>query len=186
MEDTITRWRFTVHDYHRMAEAGIIGEDDPIELIKGELITMAAAGGPHIRVTNRLNAIFSAAGDEIEVSIQNPPRLSEDTEPEPDLVVLRRPAGGEPDEVPEAKDALLVIEVAVSSLAYDRETKLHLYAEAGIPETCIANVPGACFEVHRDPLMGVYQTEFVVERGQTLSPAAFPDVVLDVTAILGE
>src|SRR4051812_27766102 len=84
------RWRFSVTDYHRMVEFGILSEDDPVELIEGELIRMAAAGGHHIRVTNRLNAAFAQAGDEtIEVSIQNPLRLSDSSEPEPDVVVLR-------------------------------------------------------------------------------------------------
>jgi hypothetical protein len=123
----VTRWRFTVHDYHRMGEAGILHEDDRVELIEGEIVEMAAIGTRHFSCVNRLNwLLVMSVGDEAVVSVQNPVRLNEHTEPQPDLTVIRPRNYTESLPVPE--DVLLLIEVSDTTLAYDRNIKLPLYA----------------------------------------------------------
>jgi Uma2 family endonuclease len=131
----VSRRLFTVHEYDQMVQAGILHEDDRVELIEGEIIEMAAIGSRHAACVNRLVQLFvmHVAGQAI-VHAQNPIRLSERTEPEPDLSLLKpRPdfyAAGHPG----PQDVLLVIEVADSSIGFDREIKIPLYARAGIPE----------------------------------------------------
>jgi Uma2 family endonuclease len=139
------RHRFTVGEYRKMGEAGIFSEDDRVELIDGEVVKMAAIGDRHVESVMRLTRLLSRlvileapeAHDDGEegvtffVSPQNPLTLGEHFEPEPDLVLLRRREGRAG--VPIAEEVLLVVEVAYTSLVYDRETKLPLYAEAGIP-----------------------------------------------------
>lgn len=188
MDTTLTRWRITVDAYHRMAEAGILGEDDPVELIEGELIAMAAAGGDHINcVIDLTDALSALVHGRARVSVQNPLWLSEDSEPEPDIVLLRPRAPGDPRRAtPRAAEALLVIEVADSSLVYDRRTKLRLYADAGIAEAWIVNLRERVVEVYRDPAPGAYHTTFTVGRGAAVHPLAFPEIALRVSDIFGE
>jgi len=140
------RHRFTVGEYRKMGEAGIFSEDDRVELIDGEVVEMAAIGDRHVESVMRLNRLLSRwvllespeAHDDGEegvalfVSPQNPLTLGEHFESKPDLVLLRRREGRAGVPIPE--EVLLVVEVAYTSLAYDCETKLPLYAEVGIPE----------------------------------------------------
>lgn len=171
-----------------MAEVGIFHEDDPVELIEGELIHMAAVGGDYINCVNDLNeTLVIALQGRARVGVQNPLQLSDNSEPGPDIVILQpRLPGASRRATPHAPETLLVIEVADSSPVYDRRTKVRLYAEAGIPETWIANLKDRRFEVYRDPVQGVYQTRFMVESGKLNSPATFPDIMLDVAALLGD
>ena len=126
----LTRWRFTVHDYHRMGEAGILQEDDRVELIEGELVQMTAIGTRHFSCVNRLNRLLVMnVRDEAVVSVQNPVRLNEYTEPQPDATVIRPRDYRESLPMPE--DVLLLIEVSDTTLAYDRGVKLPLYARSG-------------------------------------------------------
>jgi Uma2 family endonuclease len=136
----VTRRRFTVHDYHRMGEAGILHEDDRVELIEGEIVEMAAIGTRHFSCVNGLTRLLvRGVGDEAIVSVQNPVRLDEHNEPQPDLTVLRVRDYRESLPVPE--DVLLLIEVSDTTLRYDRGVKLPLYARAGIREVCILDLP---------------------------------------------
>ena len=130
------RHRLTVHDYHRMADAGIFGKDDRIELIDGDLVDMAPIGQGHAAVVARLTrALFMACADRAIVWPQNPIRLDQSSEPQPDVTVLRHRADFYADgERPGPADVLLLVEVADSSLRYDRTVKLPLYARAGIAE----------------------------------------------------
>ena len=129
----VTRRRFTVHEYHRMAEAGILHEDDRVELIEGELIEMAAIGTRHFTCVNGLNRfLVRSVGDEAIVSVQNPVRLDEYGEPQPDLAVIRPRDYRESLPMPE--DVLLLIEVSDTTLAYDRGVKLPMYARKGMRE----------------------------------------------------
>ncbi len=135
----VTRRRFTVHDYHRMGEAGILHEDDRVELIEGELVEMAAIGTRHLTCVNGLTRMLvRGVGDEAIVSVQNPVRLDEHSEPQPDLTVLRMRDYRESLPVPE--DVLLLIEVSDTTLAYDRGVKLPLYARSGIREVWIVDL----------------------------------------------
>ena len=180
----LTRWRFTVHDYHRMGEAGILHEDDRVELIEGELVEMTAIGTRHFSCVNRLNRLLVMnVGDEAIVSVQNPVRLNVYNEPQPDLAVIRPRDYRE--SLPEPDDVLLLIEVSDTTLAYDRNVKLPLYARAGIGEVWIANLPAETIERYTDPSGDGYRRAEHKRRTETLQPAAFPGLTPTVIEILG-
>lgn len=185
MTTTVTRRRFTVDEYHRLAEAGILHEDDRIELIEGELFVMAPIGGRHIWSVNRLNELLvTALAGRAIVSVQNPILLSNGSEPQPDLAVLRRPARGAPS-LPIPADVFLLVEVADSSLGYDLEVKLPLYAAAEVDELWIVDLQGDQLHRYRDPSASGYRDTALLVRDAVISPLAFPDIVLDVDEILG-
>ena len=156
---TATEFRFTTEDYHRMIDIGVLTEDDRVELIDGKITPMAAVGNRHVICVNRLNRLFveHTNGAEIEVSIQNPVQVGLHWEPEPDLALIR--AGRDRSRVPQAADALLVIEVSDSTLRHDREVKLPRYAAAGIPEAWIIDVEARRLDVFRQPTGGGYAQE---------------------------
>jgi Uma2 family endonuclease len=185
VEVEAARRRFTREEYHRMGEVGILTRDDRVELIRGEIITMSPQGLRHRAFIDNLNHLLATglAGRAI-VSIQMPIALTDDTEPEPDVQVLRRRPVPYKDHEAEASDALLLIEVAQSSLAYDRSTKLRLYAAAGIPEYWVVDCVAESIEVHRAPEAGGYR-EVTRVAGPTATVAlqAFADVVLALADI---
>ena len=181
------RRMFTADEYQGMAAAGILHEDDHVELLEGEIIQMAAIGGRHIATVNRLNDWLTVrlSGKAI-VSIQNSIRLSRRSEPEPDVVVLRWRDDFYADPAPPPASAvLLIIEVADSSLPYDRETKIPLYAEAGIPEVWLVDLVHQRVTVYRQPEGSAYQHVTTHERDAVLTLLAFPDLALPVIAMLG-
>jgi Uma2 family endonuclease len=180
-----TRHRLDVHAYYRMAETGILTDPYRVELIDGEIIDMAAIGSPHAAVTNRLARIFSRAlSDEVAlVNIQSPLRLDAHNEPQPDLVLLRPRADGYRASHPSAADVLLLIEVSETSLAYDRTTKLPLYARFGVPEVWIVDLGGAALEVYREPRAGAYGSRELLTEG-ALAPALAPGAIVDVAGLL--
>ncbi|MBI2760266.1 MAG: Uma2 family endonuclease [Chloroflexi bacterium] len=185
VQASVTRRRFTVEDYERMVAAGILEEDDRVELIEGDIIEMAAAGGRHIwcvvRLTNWLGTHLSGRA---LVSVQNPIRLSRHSEPEPDIALLRLPSGPSSDDVPAANQVLLLIEVADTSLAHDRQTKLPLYAVAGIPEVWIVDLGSGRIEVYRQPVDGSYSVTTAHGRDDVIAPLAFPDLAIPCAEIL--
>ena len=184
VEVAVARRRFTRKEYYRMAEVGILGEDDRVELIRGEIVEMSPPGRHHRALVINLTRLLSRRLPEhIGVSVQNPLPLSDDTEPQPDFAVLRGRDVSYKDREAWAEDALLVIEVADSSLAYDRSTKRRLYAEAGIPEYWVVDCTAATIEVHRNPSPEGYRDVRLVTGAATLSPQAFPDVTLSTTEI---
>jgi Uma2 family endonuclease len=184
VEVMATRRRFTRAEYYRMAEVGILGEDDRIELIKGEIVEMSPIGRRHRAFVGNLNQLLAVrlAGRAF-VWMQNPIVLSEDTEPQPDLAVLRRRPVPYKEREAWAEDAFLLIEVADSSLAYDRTTKLRLYAEAGIPEYWVVDCISETVEVHRAPSPEGYRDVTRVTGAAALTLQAFPDVELTTTEI---
>ena len=187
MGTSAERWRFSVKDYHRMLEVGILCDGDPVELLDGELFTMAAMGGRHAAAGRRLNHRFhTAIGERGIVSDQSPVQLSDYSEPEPDVALLHPRADNYQSDHPRPDDVFLIVEIADSTIGRDRHQKIPLYAAAGIPEVWIANIIDDCFEVYRDPTDGAYRTTFRVQRGETVAPLAFPDIVIDIAAILGE
>lgn len=154
------RRRFTVDEYYRMAEAGILHEDDRVELIEGELIEMSPIGSEHAGCVDALGTLFhERLGSLVHVRIQNPVRLSQRLEPEPDVALLRPRADRYRDSHPGAADILLLIEVADTSLAYDKRTKLRLYAREGVPETWIVDLGGSRVEAHRRPETGATRSQ---------------------------
>ena len=180
----VKRRRFTVHDYHRMGEAGILHEDDRVELIEGEIVEIAAIGTRHFSCVNRLNRLLvMTVGDEGVVSVQNPVRLNEHTEPQPDLAVIRPRDYRE--SLPEPDDVLLLIEVSDATLAYDRGVKLPLYARAGIREVWIVDLAGETIGRHTDPSGDGYRRADQACRGQTLESIALPGLTPSVDAVLG-
>ena len=183
-EVAATRRRFTRAEYHRMAEVGILGEDDRVELIRGEIVEMSPIGRRHRAFAGNLNQLLAVrlAGRAV-VWMQNPIVLADDTEPQPDLVVLRRGATSYKDRDAGGEDVLLLIEVADSSLAYDRSTKLRLYAESGIPEYWVVDGTSETVEVHRGLGAEGYRHVIRLAGAATIAPQAFPDVGLTTTEI---
>ena len=181
---TPAKHRFDVDAYYKLAEAGILPNPHRVELIDGEIIDLNAIGSPHAAITTRLTRQFiRAVGDLAIISVQNPLRLDSYNEPEPDLLVLRPRADDYQANHPGAADVLLLIEVAETSLAYDRGRKLALYAKFGVAEVWIVDLAGAALEIYRQPKEGVYS---LTERrtGGSLTPDLVPSVAIDVAALL--
>jgi Uma2 family endonuclease len=179
----VTRRLLTVDEYHRMGEAGILTEDDRVELIEGELVAMAPIGSEHVSGINALNRLLvMAVGERAIVSVQNPVRLTRRSEPQPDFAVLR-PRDGYRTTLPRPEDTLLIVEVAASSLDYDRTVKLALYARAGIPEVWIVDVTAECVEVYRAPEGDAYTSVTRAGRADTVDIADMPDVRIPVDRI---
>ena len=171
---------FTVDEYYAMACAGILTEDDRIELIDGLIIAMPPIGDPHFDCVNHLNRLFVLRTDpKAIVSVQNPVRLNDFSEPQPDVVLIR------PGK-PEAKDVLLLVEVSDTTLDFDREIKLPRYAAASIPEVWIVALPEERIEVYRKPGPAGYAEEASFGRGEELTVEALPEVgTFAVDEILG-
>jgi Uma2 family endonuclease len=181
---TPTRYKLSVEDYHKLGEVGILTEDSRVELIEGELIEMAPIGGPHMGLVNRLNRLLVlAVGDFGVVSIQNPVMLSPHSEPQPDVAVLKPGADSAESTVPHPDDVLLLIEIADTTLAYDRKTKLKLYAQAGIAEAWIVNIQARCVEVYREPQGNGYARKSDMRPGDIVTPLALPMVRVPVVDI---
>ena len=178
--------KFNVDDYYRMADAGIFHEDDRVELLDGEIYEMTPIGDGHAGTVNWLSSVFTRRlGDRAVVSPQNPVRLSDYSEPQPDVAVLRRREDFYRSGKPRPGDVFLIVEVAKSSLDYDRLTKLPRYADAGILEVWIVNLADDQLEVYRKPGEGGYGERVILVRGDSIAPEALPDLVLSVDEILG-
>ena len=185
VEVETARRKFTREEYHRMGEVGILKPDDRVELIRGEIIEMSPIGRRHVAfVDNLTQLLVMALTGRAIVSVQNPIALSDDTEPEPDLKILRRRAVPYKDRDAWAEDALLVIEVAETSLRYDRTSKRELYAEAGIPEYWVVNTMSEEIEVYRAPDAARYRdVTRVAGLDAIVTVQAFPDVTLRLADI---
>jgi len=176
---------FNVHEYHRMVDAGILHEDSRVELIRGEILTMSPIGPPHngavIRATNRLVRIIS--GKAI-VAIQGAVRLDEFDEPQPDVVLLRPKDDYYSSGHAGPADILLIIEMADSSLEYDQTIKVDLYAETGIAEYWIADIPNDRLLVYGEPQNKKYGPVREFRRGQSLAPKLLGDCPIEVSDLL--
>ena len=182
----VTRRPITVDEYHRMGEAGILTEDDRVELIEGELVAMAPIGSDHSGTVNALNHLLvMAVHGRAVVAVQNPVILDDRSEPQPDFAVLRYRDDHYRRATPRAEDVVLIVEIANSSLNYDRAVKRPLYARRGIPEYWIVNVSGHEVEVCRTPVGDRYDTITRAVRGDVLEPALLPGVTISVDALLG-
>ena len=180
------RLQFAVTDYHRMVDAGILAEDDRVELIEGEILQMPPVGPEHAGRVNILNRHLSLKlGERVIVAVQNPIQVNDFSEPEPDLAILQPREDFYVQGHPRPEDVFWLIEVSDSSLTFDREVKLPLYARNGVAEVWVVNVPGAVVEVYRAPAGGEFLDRSTLRRGDSLSPRAFPDLVLAVETILG-
>lgn len=165
---TAQRRLFTVSDYYKMAEAGILSPDDRVELIGGEILKMSPIKSQHAGIVNELSELLILAlfGRAI-VTVQNPLRINKQSEPEPDIIVAKYRKDKYRDDHPKPEDVFLLIEVADSSLAFDRNVKTPLYAQAGIPEYWIVNLNDRQIEIFRQPAEADYQEKKIVKHTET-------------------
>lgn len=167
-----------------MGEAGILHEDDRVELIEGEIVEMAAIGTRHFSCVNRLNRLLvRSVGDDAIVSVQNPVRLNEHTEPQPDLAVLR--PRDYLESLPGPEDVLFLIEVSDTTLAYDRGIKVPLYARAGIAEVWIVDLTSEVIERYTGPSDATYRRIERAKHKEMLASTTLPGLALGVDATLG-
>jgi len=179
------RWRLTIADYHRMGDAGIFHEDDRVELIDGELFQMAPIGSRHAATVTRLTSQFGAlAGGRFLLSPQNPVQIPPFSEPQPDIVLLRPQSHGYFDALPQPADALLVVEVADSSLPWDRNVKIPMYGRFGVAESWLVDIEHRTVIVFRDPGPQGYRSSFEVRDG-SVSPSSFPDIAIRLNDLFG-
>lgn len=184
MDAEVSRRRFTVGQYRRMAEAGILAVDDRVELLDGEIVEMTPVGRRHSAcVAALLRILPSGVGGRGAVWSQGSIPLSLFSEPQPDITVLRPRAVSYRDADPTPADILLVVEVSDGSLRRDRDVKLPLYARAEIPEAWIADVQGEVLSVYRDPGTTGYGSVRHLGGDAVVSPGAFPDIRIPVAEI---
>ncbi len=178
--------RFTVAEYYRMAEVGILGEDDRVELLGGQIVDMSPIGPGHAYTVDRCGEAFAGLliARRVILRTQNPLGLGEYDAPQPDVAVVRPRPDRYANEHPGAADVWLVIEVADSSVAADRSTKLTLYALAGIREAWLVNLPERRLEVYREPRADGYALSRPYRAGERVAPLAIPELELAVADLL--
>jgi Uma2 family endonuclease len=186
MSVQIAKRYFNVSEYYRMAEAGILTADDRVELIEGEIVQMSPIGSLHAACVRRLNQLLQRLlGHAAVISVQDPVRLSDFSEPEPDVALLKPRADFYAHQHPTPDDVLLIIEVADTTVLYDRNVKVPLYARAGIPEVWLVDLQQDLIELYARPAGGSYQVQRQVRRGERLTAETIPQPTLDVDAVLG-
>ncbi|HYV28503.1 MAG TPA: Uma2 family endonuclease [Candidatus Eisenbacteria bacterium] len=180
-----TQHRFSVEDYHRMTETGVLKPDVRVELLDGQIIDMEPIGPFHGGSVNRLNRLFNKLSrDRWLVTAQNPVHLNEYSEPQPDLMLVKPEPGDYTTRHPRPEDVFLLIEVAQTSLDYDRGRKLAAYGRAGIAEVWIVNLGDRTIEIYREPHYTGYSSTKVLRTGDKACPLAFPDAAVDVAELL--
>jgi len=178
--------RFTVQDWQQMGMAGLFAPDTRVELIEGEIADMAPIGSEHSGCGGWLNnELIRILQSKALVVMQNPLRLGDFSEPVPDVLVLRPRNDAYRRSHPQPADVLLLIEVAETSLKYDREIKAPLYARYGVADYWLVNLPERCIEVYRNPQPSGYAKRRVAHPGETLQALLLPDLQLAVDAVLG-
>lgn len=183
-DDWFPKHRLNVDEYYRMAEVGLLAPDARVELIDGEIIDMAPIGSKHAYVVNALNGLLSAAvAARAVVAVQQPIRLGSRSEPQPDVSLLQLPAKRYLNAHPIPADVLLVAEVSESSLRYDREIKLPLYARHGIPEFWLVDVSSKTLQCLREPRGESYGSIATYRQG-SIQLAALPDVAVEISNML--
>ena len=166
----IDKKKFTISDYYKMVEVGILDTSDKVELIYGEIIRMSLIKSSHASIVDRLNLeLILSLQRTVVVRIQNPIRISNHSEPEPDLVIAKIKEGNYRNEHPKPEDILLLIEVADTTLQMDRKLKGNLYADAKIEEYWIVNIEDKQIEIYSQPLNKKYQSKQVVKLNEVAS-----------------
>ena len=181
----IAKHVFTVTDFERMAETGILNENDRVELIEGEIIEMSPIGKSHAACVDRFVKLLSRLNDRVILRVQGPIQLDDYSEPQPDLALLRPRDDFYSGSLPRPADVLLVIEVADITLEYDRFVKLPLYAHAGIPEAWLASLPADRIEMYSEPVNGAYTFIKHATRGEVIQSSSIDELRLSVDDILG-
>jgi Uma2 family endonuclease len=186
MQTDVAKKLFTVDEYYRMAEVGILAPDDRVELIEGEIIQMSPIGVKHASDVDRATAVFySKLGKRVIARVQGPVRLDDYSEPQPDISLLKPREDFYRSRQPAPEDVLLEVEVSDTTIRYDSGRKLGVYAKAGIQEYWIEDLNRDVLLVFRDPEGRRYKTQLTLARGESISPLAFPDVVFAVEELLG-
>lgn len=176
---------FTASEYQHLADIGVLGEDERVELIEGRIVQMAPKNVSHAIATSRANRTFNKLpGDVAEVRVQDPILLNDYSEPEPDIVLVAPPDDCYLDHHPKPKDIFLILEIAESSLAYDREVKGRLYARNGIIQYCLLNLNDRELEDYRHPGRDGYRSKQTYAENQSFNLAAFPDISIRVSELL--
>ena len=185
---TPTRRRFTVDEYYRMAEAGVFPEEENVELLDGHLYVMSPIGSEHAACVDRLNRVFvRGVGENAIVRVQSPIVLTPTSEPEPDVTLLKPRTGDYADRHPRPEEVLLVVEVADTSLDFDQETKLPLYARAEIPEYWVVALRDKQVHVFRAPEGEQYTTHETYDPDDEVAARTLPALdPVPVKRILGE
>lgn len=184
--ETVSKKLFTLDEYHRMGEAGILPQTGRFELIHGEIIEIAMPGSAHSGRVNRLNRLFTSKfGDSVIVSVQNPVALGVFSEPLPDLTLLKPRLDFYTERHPGPGDILLAVEVSDTTLKYDSDTKAALYAEFGIPEYWVLDVIQDVLIVRTSPSNGQYLKTAVFRRGETLRLQKLQETLFSTDEILG-
>jgi Uma2 family endonuclease len=185
MDTPVPRRAFSVDEFHRMAEAGVFGEDDRVELLAGEVIEMSPIGSRHASCVNRLSRSFHQhAGSSLIVRVQSPITLDEHSEPQPDLAVLNYRPDFYREAHPRPNEVRLVVEVADTSAEGDRGVKVPLYARAGIPETWVIDFTERTVDVYRRPSAGSYQEHHRVGPRDRLNSSQVAGLELSVDDIV--
>jgi Uma2 family endonuclease len=181
-----TLHKFSVKDYYRMAETGVLPPGARVELLDGKIIDMSPIGPLHGGVVKGLNLLFQRySQNRWLMAVQDPVRLEDRSEPQPDLMLLKPAADNYRSRHPKPEDVFLLIEVSDSTLDTDREVKLPIYGRAGIAEVWIVNVDDSALEVYREPHFAGYASTQILHAGDTVAPAHFPDAVIEVADLLG-
>ncbi len=182
----LLRRKFTVEQYHKMVESGILKEDERVELIRGEIIEMSPIGTKHAACVNRLvNLLVQLLGKRVIVAAQNPVALNNNSEPQPDVALLKPRDDFYATAHPQPQDIFLLIEVADSTILYDREEKIPLYAKADIIEVWLVDINEQIVEVYQQSTATGYQHMQKFTSGQSLLIKAFPNVNITVNEIFG-
>jgi Uma2 family endonuclease len=192
MSVQLQRRRFTVKQYHTMVESGILTEDERVELIRGEIVEMSPVSARHAAYVRRLNILLSSRlskspSDRIAsralVDIQNSVELDDFSEPQPDVAILQPREDFYEEGHPQPEEIFLIVEVADTTLKYDRQVKIPLYAEENIVEVWLVDINEQCVEVYREPTPAGYQNVQKFGQGQNLSIQAFSDVEITVNEV---
>ena len=184
MSVKLIKRRFTISEYHQMAEVGILTPSDRVELINGEIISMSPIGKRHAACVNRLNQLFyQKLGDRILISVQNPILLNNLPEPQPDITLLQPRSDFYASGHPQPVDIFLIVEVADSSINYDQEVKIPLYSASGITEVWLVDLNQNILQVYQQPTATGYQMIQSFQPEDSLSPLAFPEINVRVDEI---
>ncbi|NEQ41127.1 MAG: Uma2 family endonuclease [Okeania sp. SIO3I5] len=182
----LLRQLFTVDQYDKMLEAGIFTGNERVELIRGEIIKMSPMGIRHPACVKRLNKLFFLRlGEAVTVGIQDPVRLNNTSEPQPDVSLLQERPDFYETQKPQPENVFLLIEVSDTTIKYDREIKVPLYAENNIVEVWLVNLTEECLEVYRQPRANGYEIVQTFQRGENVTIQALPNVTFTVDEILG-
>lgn len=177
--------RFSIEDYHRMAEVGVLQPDARVELLDGRIFDKSTISPLHGGLVKRLGRLFNrVANGRWLVSTQNPLSLDDHSEPEPDVMLLKPAADDYIRRHPQPEDVFLLIEVSDSTLDYEREEKLPAYGRAGVSEVWIVNPQDEVIEVYREPHFTGYASKQVLHFGDEAKPQAFPDASVNVAELL--